>query len=180
MVCEQPSFGRNPGDAVEVAGGTPGWRSAGGSCSSSTRPKVNSLPGYSAAINGAVGTWQLAAQRDFPPSNASLHDDAQANYRFKGPTTIVLNGANMTVTGKREDGTVLTSQSMPIPEGVVYVSDDDGGRRLRGLRRPCAVQRLRRAAPPAGNAAAATCSSPAPTARTSRSPPRTTSSSPAT
>ena len=133
MVCEQPSFGRNPGDAVEVAGGTPGWRSAGGSCSSSTRPKVNSLPGYSAAINSAVGTWQLASQRDFPPSNASLHDDATANYRFKGPTTIVLNGANMTVTGKREDGTVLTNQSMSIPEGVVYVSDDAAAGSCAGL-----------------------------------------------
>jgi hypothetical protein len=133
MVCEQPSFGRNPGDAVEVAGGSPGWRSAGGSCSSSTRPKVNSLPGYTAAVNSAVGTWQLASQRDFPPSNASLHDDATANYRFKGPTTIALNGANMTVTGKREDGTVLTNQSMSIPEGVVYVSDDSSAGSCAGL-----------------------------------------------
>jgi hypothetical protein len=30
----------------------------------------------------------------------------------------------MIVTGKREDGTVLTNQSMAIPEGVVYVNDD--------------------------------------------------------
>ena len=133
MVCEQPSFGRSPTDAVEVAGGSPGWRSAGGSCSSSTRPKVNSLPGYSAAVNNAVGTWTLASQRDFPPSNASLHDDATTSYRFKGPTTITLNGANMTVTGKREDGTVLTSQSMAIPEGVVYVSDDASAGSCPGL-----------------------------------------------
>ena len=166
MVCEQPSFGRNPGDAVEVAGGSPGWRSAGGSCSSSTRPKVNSLPGYGAAINSAVGTWQLASQRDFPPSNASLHDDATANYRFKGPTTIVLNGANMTVTGKREDGTVLTNQSMPIPEGVVYVSDDAAAGSCAGLQPLAPVQRLGERHRGRQSRAAATCSSPAPTART--------------
>jgi hypothetical protein len=122
MVCENPSFGRKPSDAVEIAGGSPGWRNAG--CASSTRPKVNALPGSSGATNPNVGTWTIASQRDFPPSNATLHDDAGANYRFKGPTTITLNGANMTVTGKREDGTQLTNQSMSIPEGVVYVSDD--------------------------------------------------------
>jgi hypothetical protein len=133
MVCEQPSFGRSPSDAVEISGGSPGWRSAGGSCSSSTRPKVNSLPGYSGPVNSSVGTWTIASQRDFPPSNASLQSDATANYRFKGPTTIVLNGANMTVTGKREDGTVLTNQSMTIPEGVVYVSDDASAGSCPGL-----------------------------------------------
>lgn len=122
MVCEQPSFGRRPSDTVEIAGGTPGWRNAG--CSGSTRPKVNSLPGYSAAVNNQVGTWTIAAQRDFPPSNQGLHDDATANYRFVGPTRITLNGTTMNVTGKREDGTVLTNQSMTIPEGVVYVSDN--------------------------------------------------------
>jgi hypothetical protein len=122
MVCEQPSFGRSPSDAVEVAGGSPGWRNAG--CSASTRPKVNGLPGYSGATISTVGTWTLSSQRTFPPSNASLKDDAAANHRFVGPTTITLNGANMTVSGKREDGTVLTNESMPIPEGVVYVSDN--------------------------------------------------------
>jgi hypothetical protein len=121
MVCETPSFGRRPSDAVEVAGG--GWRRASG-CSSSTRPKVNSLPGYSGAVDGTVGTWTNASQRDFPPSNASLHDDAGASYRFKGPTRITLNGSTMTVTGKREDGTSLSNAPMSIPEGVVYVSDD--------------------------------------------------------
>ena len=122
MVCENPSFGRRPSDAVEIAGGAPGWRNAG--CASSTRPKVNSLPGYGSAVDGTVGTWTVASQRGFPPSNATLHDDAAAQHRFKGPTTITLNGADMTVTGKREDGTVLTNEPMAIPEGVVYVSDD--------------------------------------------------------
>jgi len=122
MVCENPSFGRRPSDAVEVAGGSPGWRNAG--CASSTRPKVNGLPGYNTPLDSSVGTWTLAAQRDFPPSNATLHDDALAQHRFRGPTHITLDGANMRVTGKREDGTVLTNQSMAIPEGVVYVSDD--------------------------------------------------------
>jgi hypothetical protein len=122
MVCETPSFGRSPSDAVEIAGGSPGWRNAG--CSSATRPKVNALPGSSAPLNSAVGTWTMAAQRDFPPSNQTLHDDAGVNYRFMGPTRVVLNGASMTVTGKREDGTVLTDAVMAIPEGVVYVKDD--------------------------------------------------------
>ncbi len=93
-------------------------------------------------MNNAVGTWTLASQRDFPPSNASLHDDATTSYRFKGPTTITLNGANMTVTGKREDGTVLTSQSMAIPEGVVYVSDDASAGSCPGLQPLDPVQRV--------------------------------------
>jgi hypothetical protein len=107
------SFGRSPKDVVEV-GASPGYR--GGT------PGVN-LPGAT-TIDQNVGTWKVVPRLDFPPSNATLRDDAQSQYRFKGPTFITLNGANMTVTGKREDGTVLTNASMAIPEGVVYVSDD--------------------------------------------------------
>jgi hypothetical protein len=119
-LCGTAYFGRNPGDAVEIAGGSPGWRqicSGGG-------PVVN-MPGAT-TINRNVGTWTPAPRRDFPPSNATLRDDARPQYRFKGPTTIVLDGGSMTVTGTREDGTQLTNHRTSIPEGVVYVSDAAG------------------------------------------------------
>ncbi len=117
-LCGSASFGRYPRDAVEYGGSGQGWRQI---CTGSG-PTVN-MPG-AGSVNPNLGTWTVAARRDFPPSNATLHDDAQAQHRFTGPTTIVVNGANMTVTGKREDGTVLNGATMAIPEGVVYVSDD--------------------------------------------------------
>jgi hypothetical protein len=117
-LCGTGYFGRFPSDRIEV-GGSPGWRQI---CTG-PGPQVN-MPGASTP-NPNLGTWAIAAKRDFPPSNATLHDDAQAAHRFTGPTFITVDGANMTVTGKREDGAVLNNQSMPIPEGVVYVSDDD-------------------------------------------------------
>jgi hypothetical protein len=86
-------------------------------------PKVNALPGYSTTYSDA-GTWKVAGQRAFPPSNDTLHDDASPGHRFVGPTFITLNGANMTVTGKVEGGAQLSNFTMPIPEGVVYVDDN--------------------------------------------------------
>jgi hypothetical protein len=62
-----------------------------------------------------------------PPSNAALKTEALPAYRFLGRTTIVLNGASMTVTGKRENGTTLTNQTMAVPrDGLIYVSNDAG------------------------------------------------------
>jgi hypothetical protein len=140
-LCGTAYFGRKPGDAVEV-GGAPGWRQicTGGG------PVVNMAGG----TNPNVGTWKISARRDFPPSNATLHDDADPQYRFKGPTSITVNGAGMTVTGKREDGTVLTNASMPIPEGVVYVSDDASAGSCPGYR-PLTPYNGSSSGAPAGN-----------------------------
>jgi Tfp pilus assembly protein PilX len=124
-LCGTAYFGRRPTDAIEV-GGSPGWTNI---CTS--EPPYANIPG-SGTVNGTRGTWTIASQRDFPPSNAGLHDDALTQYRFKGPTHITLNGSQMHVTGKREDGTAV-DQDMAIPEGVVYVSDDAAAGSCPGL-----------------------------------------------
>lgn len=124
LVCGSPTFGRNPGDDIEVSGPgannptDPGYRQG---CSGT--PQVN-IPGGS--VNSNYGTLRKNAPLvTLPPSNSSLKDDALPNYRFKGKTTIVMNGASMTVTGKRENGTVLSGASLPLPNnGVVYVAND--------------------------------------------------------
>lgn len=122
LVCGNPQFGRSPADDIEVTGrdttGTgEGWRP---SCSGAS-PLVNQPGG-----TGAYGTWRRGAPRvDLPPSNGSLKTDTLPAYRFVGPTTITLNGDNMTVTGKRENGQTLTNVSMPLPrDGVIYASND--------------------------------------------------------
>jgi type II secretory pathway pseudopilin PulG len=73
-----------------------------------------------------AGTWKSrAAPLTLPPTNSALKHDTAANYRFKGTTKIVLSATTMTVTGTREDGTVLTSSAVSIPaDGVVYVAND--------------------------------------------------------
>jgi Tfp pilus assembly protein PilX len=114
LLSGSASFGRNPKDIVEV-GASPGYR--GGT------PGVN-MPGAT-TINPNVGTWKVVPRMVFPPSNAGLRDDAQTQHRFKGPTFITLNGQNMTVTGKPEGETVSRTQTLSIPEGVVFVSDDN-------------------------------------------------------
>ncbi|MGH2942632.1 MAG: hypothetical protein ACRDLN_07670, partial [Solirubrobacteraceae bacterium] len=86
---------------------------------------ANPAPGYYECSPNIIGTHvRNAAQLDLPPSNQALYRDTAANYRFVGRTQIVMNGANMTVTGTRENGQVLSGVSMPIPaDGVVYVSN---------------------------------------------------------
>jgi hypothetical protein len=142
-LCGTAYFGRKPTDTIEV-GGSPGYTNI---CTSE-KPNVN-LPGQ--PINNTLGTWSIAAQRDFPPTNAGLHDDAQSQYRFKGPTTITLNGANMHVTGLREDGTAVDAD-MAIPEGVVYVSDNAAAGACPGLQ-PLAPYNGSSSGAPAGNPA---------------------------
>jgi hypothetical protein len=149
MVCGTPTFGRRPIDPVEFSGSNPGWRSASG-CSGA-RPKTNALPGYSASYSDA-GTWKVAGQLAFPPSNDTLHDDAAPGNRFVGPTFITLNGANMTVTGKVEGGAQLTNATLPIPEGVVYVDDNAAAGSCPGYQ-PLAPYNGSSSGPPAGNPA---------------------------
>jgi hypothetical protein len=125
LVCGSPQFGDDIADDIEVSGPGPNFPTDPGyrqGCSGT--PKVN-FPG-SGTTNPDWGMFRKNAPLvTLPPSNSSLKDDALPNYRFKGRTTIVLNGSNMTVTGKRENGTQLTNASLPIPsDGVVYVGND--------------------------------------------------------
>ena len=128
-VCQSPTFGRRPTDEMEVSGpqghagaGDKGWRQTCGSGA----PQVN-YPGTVPPV-GTLGTWrQDAPLLKLPPSNSSLKDDALPAYRFRGKTTIVLNGTSMTVTGKRYNGAPLANATLPIPaDGVISVLNDSG------------------------------------------------------
>ncbi|MDX6708537.1 MAG: hypothetical protein QOI48_4383, partial [Solirubrobacteraceae bacterium] len=76
-----------------------------------------------------IGTQvRNAAKLEIPPTNLSLRRDTAPNNRFVGRTQIKLAGANMIVTGTREDGTQLTNETVPIPaDGVVFVSNSKPG-----------------------------------------------------
>ena len=124
LLCGTPHFGRKPTDDIETSGAVDGkgWRQDSG-CSGT--PQVN---------QGTESLSDRGTMRPnsplvtLPQTNAALRDDALPAYRFRGRTTIILNGANMTVTGKRDNGTVLTAASMPIPaDGVIHVAHDTTG-----------------------------------------------------
>ncbi len=112
-VVEVSALGRIPTSPANPDGGWTGCRA----------PDVNFS---TTPPNGSVGTWKArAAPLTLPPTNTSLKRDAAPSYRFKGRTRIVLNGTTMTVTGTRDDGTVLTGSVVAIPvDGVVYVANN--------------------------------------------------------
>ncbi len=135
LLCGYARFGRSPQDSIEVSGpgktltagqtpATVGWR-ANGTCGSSA-PNVNFTT--TGTLKSKLGIWRPNAPTlKLPPSNSQLRKDTDPAYRFKGVTKITMNGANMTVTGRREDGTQLTNAVVAIPaDGVVYVSHDNG------------------------------------------------------
>jgi Tfp pilus assembly protein PilX len=137
LVCGFPRMGRSPQDVIEVSGpgrpltsgetnATVGWRANTG-CTSGSKPKVNFSS--TGSLDQSLGIWRPnSAPLTLPPSNTSLKRDTAAAYRFVGNTKITLNGASMTVTGTREDGTVLTDQSVALPtDGVVYVANGSCG-----------------------------------------------------
>jgi Tfp pilus assembly protein PilX len=105
LTCGTPTFGRSPADVVEVSAPDPGYRTNCG-----------------AIVPDFQGTWTTSAPTlTLPPSNATLN--SIAGVRFTGTTKIVLNGANMTVTGPT--GAVST---VPVPaNGVVYVQSGSCG-----------------------------------------------------
>jgi Tfp pilus assembly protein PilX len=109
LVCGTPTFGRNAQDRVEVSG--PGWRGNGG-CGGNN-------PNF-------VGTWTPNAPLlTLPPTDNSLSTIAASAYRFTGRTTIVLNGANMTVTNATMG---LNNASMALPSnGVIWVANGSCG-----------------------------------------------------
>jgi hypothetical protein len=105
LVCGSPRFGRTTGDAIEVSGPAPGWQASAGCAGTPT----------------FAGTLKpSAAILAMPPSNASLLDAVDPQYKFTGTTTIRLNGSNMTVTNAAAG---LNAAPMAMPaNGVVYVS----------------------------------------------------------
>jgi Tfp pilus assembly protein PilX len=109
LVCGSPDFGRNAQDRIEVSGA--GWR--GNSGCSGNNPTF-------------VGTWTPNAPLlTLPPTDNSLSTIAASSYRFTGRTTIVLNGANMTVTNSTMG---LNNVSMALPSnGVIWVANGTCG-----------------------------------------------------
>lgn len=125
LICGSPIFGRSPSDDIEVSGPSPGDPGPGWRTSCGGAPQVNDPSNPNP--NPTLGTWRKNAPLvTLPPSNTSLRNEALPSYRFKGVTTINLTGSTMTVTGKRENGQVLSNVSLALPtDGVIYVSNDD-------------------------------------------------------
>jgi Tfp pilus assembly protein PilX len=133
LLCGYARFGRSPQDSIEVSG--PGRSLTAGETTASVGWRQNSSCGSSApnvnftttgTLKSKLGIWRPNAPTlTLPPSNSQLRKDTDPAYRFKGLTKITMNGANMTVTGKREDGTQLTNALVPIPsDGAIFVSHD--------------------------------------------------------
>lgn len=103
LVCGSPTFGRTPQDSIEVSGS--GWRQG---CSG--RPNIE-------------GTWKPHAPvLTPPPSSTALKQIVEAGYLFRGTTTIVLQGGQMSVTNAN---LTPTTQVVSLPaNGVVYVDHD--------------------------------------------------------
>jgi hypothetical protein len=107
-VCGTPEFGRPAkADAVETSAPSPGYVACGG--------------GATPVFNPSLLT--SAKELDLPPSNAALSKLVQSSYHFTGPTTLVFNGGNVTVTNAGVNGG--SPQSMPLPSnGVIRVKNN--------------------------------------------------------
>jgi hypothetical protein len=105
-VCGAPKFGRDPKDAIELNGESPGYVKLG-SCD----PNPDFLGDYR----------HPSGQMELPPSNSELRDLVDPEYLFEGRTEIVLEGATMQVKDRNDS----SWQSLPLPpNGVVYVEND--------------------------------------------------------
>jgi hypothetical protein len=110
-VCGAPVFGRSSGtDPIEISGS--GWHPDPG-CNGAASPVIR-------------GEWKPNSPLlSPPPSNTSLKAETPAAYLFQGMTTIVLNGATMTVTNAARG---LVNASMPLPpDGLIYVDTATSG-----------------------------------------------------
>jgi Tfp pilus assembly protein PilX len=107
-ICGAPVFGRDSQtDPIEVSGS--GWHPAV-TCNGASSPVIRGVWKPDSPLIGA------------PPSNGGLEAETDPSYLFRGETTIVLNGATMTVTNAERR---LVAASMPLPSnGLIYV---DGG-----------------------------------------------------
>lgn len=106
------TFGRTPQDEVTVSAPAPGWTGTESS-------------GCSGGTPNFVGTFAAgSALLSLPPENSALKAAADSQYRFKGRTTIVINGGTMQVTNAAAG---LTNASMGLPpNGVIYVDNNTG------------------------------------------------------
>ena len=104
LVCGSPVFGRTgAADSIQAAGHS----NEGGGCTDSAT---------------MTGIFTNSAPSLQPPStNAQILNVTQAAYHYTGVTTIVLNGANMTVTNANVNGGAAQTVAFP-SNGVVYVS----------------------------------------------------------
>jgi Tfp pilus assembly protein PilX len=103
LICGSPVFGRTSADQIQAAGHS----DEGTGC------------GDSATM---TGTFNNSSPSLLPPStNAQILNVTQAAFHYTGVTTIVLNGASMTVTNANINGGVAQTVADPT-NGVVYVS----------------------------------------------------------
>jgi len=104
LICGSPTFGRSSVDNIEVSGS--GWRQGCGSGG----PNI-------------LGTWKPNSPVLTPPPSAtSLKQLADANYVFRGTTTISLASSGITVTNNN-----LSPKTQTLgypPNGIIYVDYD--------------------------------------------------------
>ncbi|HYM57654.1 MAG TPA: hypothetical protein VES79_06790 [Solirubrobacteraceae bacterium] len=111
LTCNQPTFGRNVNDRIEVSGPAPGWDPV---CSAGVAPEFK-------------GTYEADVETlTMPSTNAALATRADPDYNYTGKTTIVLNGADMTVTNAGVNGGAPKTLPLP-PNGVIYVKQGSCG-----------------------------------------------------
>jgi Tfp pilus assembly protein PilX len=120
VICESPTLGRGPADAVEVSGPPKGWFSSseingGDRCTGSSKYFLGTFTANAPAINP-------------PPSNAALKSIAEANGTFfKGQVRICLSGNTIAVShgaSCTEPDPNGYSGQIP-PNGVVYVAHNE-------------------------------------------------------
>ncbi|MGH3370641.1 MAG: hypothetical protein ACRDPR_11630 [Nocardioidaceae bacterium] len=114
LMCGTPLFGRNAGDKVETGQPAPGWVANPSAACGTTNPTF-------------MSPLQTSADPlEMPATNTSLKAVADANYVFRGATTIVLDAtaadsSAMTVTNADKG---FVNQTMALPaNGVVYVEN---------------------------------------------------------
>ena len=145
LTCGSPDFGEIRSDQIEIARGpAPGWRTCG-----------SGAPNF-------VGTYVYpAGHLQLPVSNGSLVNNALAANRFRGRTTIVLNGDDddrHRQAARTAPCSRAPRQAIPA-DGVVYINEET----IRPCRAAPPTTRSTRRPPPS---AAATCASRARTSRT--------------
>lgn len=108
QLCGSPDFGRSgKNDRVEVTGD--GFRPSPG-CGGAN-------PTF---FPGPLGT--KAPKLDLPPSNGALRQQASTDFLFSGPTTLRVNGTNVTVTNAQRNGGA--AYTVPLPaNGVIFVQN---------------------------------------------------------
>lgn len=119
VICNDPVFGRDAADSIEVSASAPGWYS------------TDDVPNNSSNCQGDPtfeGTYRTNAPVLVPPTtNAQLAEIAEPGYRYKGQVHICLSGETITVASGGTPGDNCESgESRPFPtNGVVYVESGE-------------------------------------------------------